>query len=220
MKVKVKVPTRLADITLEQYQKWDAVMKKEGDHRIMMFSIFCGVDRSVAKQMKLAEVTETCRAIQAILDNELPKHHLVVSHEGKRFGFIPNLSDMSLGEYIDIDSNISDWATMHKALAVLYRPVTQTFKQLYAIEEYETTAKYSEAMKKLPLEVVYGALGFMFRLGMDLSKATLQSMVNSKEIQSLLHQKSSSLNDGDGTASFMPLQMVVSLALTQSQKSM
>ena len=40
-----------------------------------------------------------------------------------KFGFMPKLDDISLGEFIDLDKYISDWQQMHKALSVLYRPV-------------------------------------------------------------------------------------------------
>ena len=45
------------------------------------------------------------------------------------FGFIPKLDNISLGEFVDLDSYMSDWDNMHKAMAVLYRPVT--FRKKY-----------------------------------------------------------------------------------------
>jgi hypothetical protein len=34
------------------------------------------------------------------------------------FGMIPELDKMTFGEYIDLESYITDWDNMHKAMAV------------------------------------------------------------------------------------------------------
>ena len=52
-------------------------------------------------------------------------------------GFIPKLDDISLGEYIDIENNLSDWQKIHKAMAVLYRPVNFKLGNKYGITSYE-----------------------------------------------------------------------------------
>ena len=39
---------------------------------------------------------------------------------GVEYGFIPNLDDMSFGEYVDLDTYIGDWQNIHRAMAVLY----------------------------------------------------------------------------------------------------
>ena len=52
-------------------------------------------------------------------------------------GFVPKLDDITLGEYVDIESNISDWQKdAHKAMAVLYRPVNFKAKDKYGIAPY------------------------------------------------------------------------------------
>ena len=52
------------------------------------------------------------------------------------FGFIPDLENMTFGEYVDLDNFITDWQSMHKAMAVLYRPITFEKNDKYLIEEY------------------------------------------------------------------------------------
>ena len=61
---------------------------------------------------------------------------------------------------------------MHKAMAVLFRPITKHYKQLYDIEEYESSSKYEDYMRRMPLNVALGALVFFYRLGMKLSRYT------------------------------------------------
>ena len=86
-------------------------------------------------------------------------------------GFIPNLERISLGEYIDVENNIVDWQTMHKAMAVLYRPVNFRSKEKYTVAPYEPSDEVSELMKEMPLDVAMSSMVFFYDLGMELLKA-------------------------------------------------
>ena len=57
---------------------------------------------------------------------------------------------------------------MHKAMAVLFRPLKQKQGHKYLIEEYEGSHKYSEVMKQMPLSVVLGAMVFFYNLTNEL----------------------------------------------------
>ena len=83
------------------------------------------------------------------------------------FGFIPKLDEMTFGEYVDLDTFMSDWSTMHKAMAVLYRPIKTRYEDKYEIVEYDGDM-YHEAMKKMPLSVAMGSMLFFYRLENDL----------------------------------------------------
>ena len=56
---------------------------------------------------------------------------------GVEYGFIPVLDDMTLGEYVDLDENFTDWDKMHKAMSVLFRPIKLKKGDRYQIEEYD-----------------------------------------------------------------------------------
>ena len=75
-------------------------------------------------------------------------------------GFVPKLDDISLGEYVDIENNISDWQKMHKAMAVLYRPVNFKSKDKYGISPYKVNEEIQELMKEMPLDVVMSSMLF------------------------------------------------------------
>ena len=79
---------------------------------------------------------------------------------------------MTFGEWIDLDTYINDWSQMHKAMAVLFRPVTLGLGKNYNIEKYEGSSKYSEVMLDMPLDVVLGAMVFFYTLGTKLAIAT------------------------------------------------
>jgi len=90
---------------------------------------------------------------------------------GVHFGFIPNLDDISYGENKDITSYINDWQQMHKAMSVLYRPITNSQKGKYLIQEYEGTRFTADKFKDCPLDIAFGAMVFFYNLTNELLKA-------------------------------------------------
>ena len=93
-----------------------------------------------------------------------------------QMGFIPKLDDMSLGEYVDVENFLGDWQNMHKAMAVLYRPVNFRKKERYTIADYSPSDEISHLMKEMPLDVVMGCMVFLsFRDGIITSYPDLYS---------------------------------------------
>jgi len=203
VKVKVNIPEFLEEITLGQYQKWLSIEGDEEFRTLKLIEIMCGITLKEVSMLKLSAIGEIAQHLAAII-NETPSFKNRVKLNGKDYGFIPSLDDISLGEYTDIEDNMGDWANMHKVMAVMYRPVVNKFGQLYNIESYEGTGKYSDTMKGLPLSVVFGAVNFIYRLGTELCKAILASMQKQMR-EATSHQWEGFLNGGDGITSSMHL---------------
>ena len=199
MQVEIIIPEGLHEITLGQYQRF--VSLKSEDEMFLAqkaIEIFCNVPLIIINSMPYKEVTRISSRIFGYFDK---KHSLKKSAEisSKEFGFIPNLEDITFGEYVDLDSTIVDWETMHNAMAILYRPVVSRAKELYKIEDYESSHKYSETMKSAPMTMVFGALVFFWTLGTELSIA----MMESSEEEMTTAYKQTSHESGDGTAASM-----------------
>jgi hypothetical protein len=73
---------------------------------------------------------------------------------------------MTFGEYVDLDSTLTEWETMDKAMGVLFRPITLKQNNKYLIEQYESYDKYD--MQKMPLNIVLGSLVFFWSLSKEL----------------------------------------------------
>ena len=117
---------------------------------------------------------------------------------GKEYGFIPNLDDMSFGEYVDLDTYLSDWQQIEKAMGVLFRPIKDRYKDKYTIEEYQGGG--AAEMKDMPMDVVLGSMLF-YRLD-----RIIESMMNYLEKEGLtLQQQDSLLKSGDGINQFYAL---------------
>ncbi len=84
--------------------------------------------------------------------------------EGVEYGFIPNLDNIEVGEFLDLENLMKDGKQLHKIAAILYRPITKKIGEMYQIEPYEGTSKYAETMKKINYKVAKGGLFFFINL--------------------------------------------------------
>jgi hypothetical protein len=144
-----------------------------------MLEIFCGVPLAELPNVKFASVANVMRHINTMF-SEKPNLKTEFTIGGETYGFIPNLEDITFGEYVDLDNYMGDVQELHKTMAVLYRPITERIGKRYAIEPYESAAKYSASMKDAPMDVVMGASVFFYHLGNELLHATLTSLEKEK----------------------------------------
>lgn len=198
MKAKLKVPTELNDISLKQYQEYlKAVDKVENKDLIQQITIehFCEIPLSNVLLIQMADVTRISNDIDEMFREPKPLYQ-TFKIGGQEFGMIPNLEEMTFGEYVDLDSYVTDWQKMHKAMAVLFRPITTKIDDKYEILPYKGSDEFSELMQFAPLGVVMGAMVFFWNLGQDLLKALVHYL--QEEMATTLHPKHSLHNDGDG----------------------
>ena len=202
MNIEINVPSSLSEITLGQYQKFLKIAENNPDGNFLnakMIEIFCGIPLSDSYKLKMSSVT----AILDILNEMLaitPQHVERFKMNGIEYGFIPDLDEMSLGEYIDLDNNASKWEQMHVAMNVLYRPIKTSKVGKYNIEEYDV--KFPEVMKDMPLDAAIGSLFFFYNLGMELANHTIAYSVTPAEMEAIQGQLTSQQN-GDGINQFM-----------------
>ena len=183
MEVNLRIPTSLNEITLGQYQefvKLEQELKDSTDVSIQlkMIEIFCSVPEAVVRSMKATDIAEICEIINTMFDTDsqlISKFTL----KGVDYGFIPELDNMSFGEYMDLDTFIGDNDNLHRALNVLFRPIKLNKGSRYIIEDYEPND--SEVAKEFPLDVVLGAIVFFYTLGKDLSTVMLNSLDKKNE---------------------------------------
>lgn len=159
-KATVQVPTSLDEITLGQYQEF---LKAQEDNQneyflqIKAIEIFCLVPEKDVKMIMAKDVKKISDKIINLFKGE---HELVKSFKlnGIEYGFISSMDEMSFGEYVDLDTNISDWKTMFISMAVLYRPIAHRSSGRYEVEEYD--AKTPDRALAFPMSAVLGSLFF------------------------------------------------------------
>ena len=196
MKLEINVPDSLSEITLGQYQKFVKLYSGEVTEDFLalkMLEIFCGVKLSEAYQMRFKDVESVVELLTEIL-NDKPQLVQRFKMNGVEYGFIPNLDDMSFGEYVDLDTYIGDWQNIHRAMAVLYRPIKDKHGERYNLVPYEVVD--AEMYKDMPLDAAISSVLFFYRLGIDLSRAMTNYLEEGKE--SRLVQYLNSEKSGDG----------------------
>jgi len=209
----LEVPKSLRAITLEQYQKYLKVLdtqEGEPDYELLnlkAMQIFCGLSLKEAYELKVTDFSFIIEHLNRLFEGKPPLTHRF-SMKGTdgvevEFGFIPKLDDITMGEFVDLDSYISDWQQIHKAMAVLYRPVKLVNREKYIIEDYSGTDKFGEVMKSMPADIAMGAVVFFYRLGMKLSKHSLESLESQMKNNKIIQQNPTLAGNGDGTRQFM-----------------
>jgi hypothetical protein len=213
MKLEINVPSSLSEIPLKHYQDFLKVQADSNDEEFVaqkMIEIFCGISLKDVVKMKLTSLNELIAHFTQLF-SEKPKFQnrfKIQSEEGEiEFGFIPELEQISFGEYVDLESHLTNWDSYHKAMAVMYRPIIKTRKDKYDVLPYEPNKDFQELMKFAPLDVVIASSVFFWNLGNELLQATLSYLENEmKKNQKLTatFQKQLNLqNDGDGINQYM-----------------
>jgi hypothetical protein len=193
--VKVQFPESADELTVGQYQRYSSIEEGENNFKTLKAAeIFLGLPLKQALKMQTTDFYQMTNELFKMIAQD-HKLQPIVNYRGKEYGFIPNLEEMSFGEYIDLDGFLSDLKDMHKALGVLYRPITQRVGNKYAIEDYEPNDGY----KDFPLGAGLGATLFFWTLRKEL----LSDTPNSSEVKEMTPQtlayRLTSQGSGDGT---------------------
>lgn len=203
MKLDITIPTDLSEITLRQYKHFLKIQKSQDDENFLsakIIEIFCKVKLEDVMQIKFNDSEYIVNTLTEMFEQ---KPNLVTKFKlnNKEYGFHPQLDDLTLGEYIDLDTFIGDWENIEKAMAVLYRPVVNKLKDKYTIEEYKVGRDAD--ILDMPMDAVLSSIFFLWNLGLDLSKA-MMNYLDKEETQALTQFLNSQPN-GAGITQFTVL---------------
>jgi hypothetical protein len=205
MKLSIKIPTSLNEITLRQYKRFLKIQESEKNTRFLnakMIEIFCNIKLDEVMLLKVSDAEEISNILTELFEG---KPSLVTKFKIGRveYGFQPQLDDMSLGEYIDLDTFVGDWDNMEKAMNVLYRPIIVKLKDKYSIEEYKVGTEQN--LLDMPMDAVLSSIFFFWNLGLDLSTTMMSYLGEEQETTEALTQYLNSQKSGDGINQFTDL---------------
>ena len=171
--IKLKVPDNWNDITIEQYQKMIDILEsnlKEEQKTMKMVSLFCNVSMKDLKNFAFGDLDKIGKILNSWISEDPTGVEMVqnIKFNGENYGVIPNMSDMTTVEFIDLESyNENTIENLHKIMSVLYRKQTEKKDRFgrYKIENYEPTPEKQELMKGFPMGYALGVLNFFFHLG-------------------------------------------------------
>lgn len=188
--IEIRVPTKVEDIRLGQYQEYlelhktvDENQKLTQSVRNKVVSIFCDVPfKLVQDHFSAEDVDEVFNGIMKLLTELLAKansgdqFNLRFKVGDVEFGFEPEFTKMKAGAFADLSDYYEDWNTMHRAMAVLYRPVAYKKRnwflkiEQYELEPYTGTTKYGDAMKAMPALKALEAAFFLTNSSIELER--------------------------------------------------
>jgi hypothetical protein len=167
MRIEITIPESLDDITLEQYQVFSKIEEPTIDQTL---TTFLNISQKELNMLPADKIEGFAEQINSVFEQDKQFTPTFVLN-GVKYGFIPKLDSITYGENKDLTTYLNDFDNMHKAMAVMYRPITYEQRGKYLIEDYEGSSKYSEVMKEAPLSVVLGATVFFYNLTNGLLKA-------------------------------------------------
>lgn len=165
--MKINIPENLNEITIKQFFDFVKCTEESNDDaylRLAMISIFCDISvEDIKKNLSVKDFAEISNHLTQVIKQE-PIHIERFTLNCVEFGFIPNLEDITAGEYIELDELFKGKDTYLEQMSVMYRPVTSKRKDLYRIEDFEDKDKYKDIMQFAPVSTYFGAKVFFCNL--------------------------------------------------------
>ena len=176
-----KVINKWSDVTLERWIKlMDYNNGTKSEEALNTVAELSNIPKKLIKELELKDVALIMNGIAQLQKKQDSSLKRIIEIEGKRYGFHPNLDEITLGEWSDIETMVNNTIekNMPELMSILYRPVTaETSNGVYTIAAYDGDISIrAEQMKKMAAEQVQSALVFFWNLGKELSK-TLPSFL-------------------------------------------
>ena len=220
--MRIELPSTLSEVRIEEYQRLTRILSESNDADIQAYSILSvltGLSKLELNRLPYITVQDLLNKVVPVF-NEEPNKKLIrhFTIDDVEFGFIPNLEEMTFGEYVDLNNYIDaeGYANAHKFMAVCYRPLTEKQGDKYLIEEYNGSSKFQDIMLDAPVDAYLSALLFFSTLGNELLRLSRHYL---KEAQSQLARQEAPLQrNGDGTDQSIALQVETLLSTMQLQE--
>jgi len=180
--IEIKVPNDWSAVTLRDYIKLSADLKNYEDEPeaidAVLFHHLCKFDVTYLQQLDVDTFTQIKEKLHAFLQNTNYPLQREIEIDGIKYGFEPNLSQMSYGAYVDITKydklEINEkWA---EVMSILYRPIIKRYGKLYDIVGYEGLID-SELFMDVTMDIHFGCLFFFVNLLKDLWHSTQKSLM-------------------------------------------
>tara|TARA_R100000654_G_scaffold48570_2_gene74761 strand:- start:1508 stop:2152 length:645 start_codon:yes stop_codon:yes gene_type:complete len=211
MKVKIKkkgktkqfkLISKWSDVTLEKWVKLiDYNNGTKSTEALNVIAELSNIPKKLIKELELKDVSVILSAIARLQKKQNSSLKKIIEIEGKKYGFHPNLEEITLGEWSDLETMFTNGmeSNLPEIMSILYRPITdETLNEIYTIAAYDGNISIrAEQMKKMSAEQVQSALVFFWTLGKEFTKTLpLYLMDRIKEMKLQLQQNHLQKNGG------------------------
>lgn len=210
MNLTYTIPETKKDITVERFlsirRLCNIAEERESEvTETQLLSECLNIPISLVDKLPFKEYQHALKVVTEALNTESTLH-LTFDLNGVKYGFIPDIENMSTGEYGTLDKLLEDAdANAYSILNVLYRPVikekfykslfSKNKKGTYKIQAYNHKNN-TDIFKDAPYEVYESALLFFLNLGSELVKDTQNFMNQAEQVQTI--EQLDSQKNGDG----------------------
>ena len=178
MELNVKNYVSRADIKYRDYAEFITLLENGGEIDEVFLSnrilkIFYGLDTKTVRALKQGQLDELLEKISTVIALPESQFKNIIDMGGVTYGFIPNFSEITAGESIDLDDCL-ERKDFYQLTSILYRPLKGTIDKFgrYEIEEYKGT---NDKFKDVTLDIIEGYLRLFTKSFQTLNLATLLS---------------------------------------------
>jgi|TARA_R110000737_G_scaffold74211_1_gene103251 hypothetical protein len=193
-----------SDVTLE---KWILLIDleagsktKEAEETIATLS---DIPRKLIKELSIRDVAIIMKKLSELQNRQDTVLTKVIEIDGIEYGMHPNLDDITLGEYADIETFIKGGLekNMPELMSVLFRPVIERKNEVYTIAAYDGDITIrAETMKKMSAEQVQSTLFFFYNFVIGFSKIMPSFLIEQTQEKVKQLQTETLQNAGVGSA--------------------
>lgn len=165
------------DVTLDKWAQLVASTKKakgKAAEAVASITALSDMPKDLISELSLFDVATLMSKLADIQSRASSDLKNEITVDGKTYGYHPNLSEITLGEYADIERCITDGVedNLVEVMAILYRPIVERKGRFYTIEKYDTESKKlrEQDFKNMPAETVESALVFFWTFVNELLK--------------------------------------------------
>ena len=155
-----------SDVTLETWLKLiDFETGTKTEEATETIAALSDIPKKLIKELALSDVVAIMNQVGKYQEEQDTSLKRLISVNGMEYGFHPNLDDITLGEYADIETYIKAGIEKHltELMAILYRPIKEKKNDIYIIEAYDGDIRMrAEEMKLMSSEQVQSALVFFY----------------------------------------------------------
>lgn len=200
--INYSIPTSWSQVSLGKYM--DFMTNVEGiedelEKMIITISSFTNAPAELLQGCKKSDIDAVMEQLGKLMENAANTDlNLVITIDGVDYGFHPNLHELKLKEFVDLDNKLGQgWSAMDSVMAILYRPITEQKGEKYKVEDYDyrTAKKRAELFRdNLSIDTVNGASSFFLTIATDYIATTqaYSKNLSRRERRKLLRQKKNS----------------------------
>lgn len=205
------IPEKWTQVSLGKFQNYMLGIDDRKDSKeknIFTIQTLTGAPLDLLQKCKLKDIEIVIAELNKLLSKKVnTTFNMIINIDGQDYGFHPNLSNLTLGEFVDLDNYCKNiWKNMHKVMAILYREVKHIKGKKYDIIEYDIEGldRRSKLFKdNMSIATINGASSFFLNIGkeylMTLDPSLMQEMMKRHKTVISKMQKQASTQSGVGT---------------------